>query len=139
VIAYAWFLLAVVVAPLVVARSKAGAEIAGNGGPILIYGWLLQVGYALIPYLAHLGQSDGKSARLGGTWFSLIAMNAGSVLYWGSMILIHSQGVLRGHAYLLWILSLLPILSNLKNSIRPSIERGGEWEPVEFEDGFSSL
>jgi hypothetical protein len=112
-LAYVWFLLAVVVAPLVVAGGAAGAEVAGSGGPILIFGWVLQLGYALIPFLFARAFLSAKPAPLGGTWFTLAMVNGGSLLYWISMFVATGRSPMRGIAYLLWILSLIPILMNL--------------------------
>ncbi|MGE5251325.1 MAG: NnrS family protein [Bacteroidota bacterium] len=122
VLAYVWFLLAVVVAPLVVAGGKVGAEVAGSGGPILIFGWILQAGYALFPFLSARLFHPEEPAQPGGTWLSLAASNGGSVLYWISMFLAGGQGLLRGAAYLLWIVSLIPILAGLLGLVRGRME-----------------
>lgn len=123
VFSYVWILLAVVAAPLVVASTGAGAEVAGSGGPILIYGWMLQVGYALIPFIFNRGLAPGQPRRLGGDWFSLLAMNAGVILYWISIFLAVPADLLRGLAFILWALSLIPILYQLVNSLRYSHRR----------------
>lgn len=122
-LAYLWFLLAVVVAPLVVAGGVVGAEVAGSGGPILIFGWILQLGFALIPFLLKRSFWPGQPARLGGTAFSLIAINGGSVLYWISLFLASGRSPLRGIAYLLWIISLLPIVLALRSDLGTALER----------------
>jgi hypothetical protein len=67
-VAYVWFILAVVVAPLVVAGGAVGAEVAGSGGPILIFGWILQTGYALIPFLFARAFQPDKPAD----WWNLV-------------------------------------------------------------------
>lgn len=108
-----WFLVAVVVAPFVVARSATGAEVAGNGGPILIYGWMLQISYALVPYLFRRALVPHENPGLGGTWFTLLTINAGSVLYWVSLLQPGSSETLRVLAYSLWFLSALPILVDM--------------------------
>jgi hypothetical protein len=54
--------------------SKSGLEVSGSGGPILIFGWIVQFGYALAPYLFTRFLEPGKPARLGGTWLSLAAV-----------------------------------------------------------------
>lgn len=123
VLAYVWFLLAVVVAPLVVAGGVVGAEVAGSGGPILIFGWILQLGFALIPILFKRSFMPGQPARLGGTTFSLMAINGGSVLYWISLFLAAGRSPLRGVAYLLWIISLFPIVLALRSDLSNALER----------------
>lgn len=123
VLAYVWFLLAVVVAPLVVAGGGFGAEVAGSGGPILIFGWILQFGYALIPFLFSWVFVPHQPAQLGGTWLSLATSNGGSLLYWISMFLAAGQSPVRGVAYLLWIISLIPILMSLMASMSNRLEQ----------------
>jgi cytochrome c oxidase cbb3-type subunit 1 len=122
-IAYVWFLLAAVVAPLVVAGGGTGAEVAGSGGPILIYGWMLQVGFALLPYIFGRAFRPGQPAHLGGTWLSLAAINFGSLMYWLSLFLTTPPGPLRGLAYLSWITALIPVLVNLRAIVSSSAER----------------
>lgn len=114
-----WFLVAVVVAPFVVAWSATGAEVAGNGGPILIYGWMMQISYALIPYLIRRGLYPHEPPSLGGTWATLLAINAGSALYWMSLLLPGPSDLLRVVAYSFWLLSALPILAELLRVARP--------------------
>ena len=123
ILAYVWFLLAVVVAPLVVAGGVVGAEVAGSGGPILIFGWILQLGFALIPFLFKRSMMPEQPSRLGGTWFSLVAANGGSLLYWISLFLAAGRSPLRGVAYLLWIVSLLPIVLVLRSDLSTALER----------------
>lgn len=122
-VAYVWFLLAAVVAPAVVAGSSTGAEIAGSGGPILIFGWILQFGYALIPYLFTRAFQPRLPDRLGGTWFSLIAINAGGALYFSSLFTTPNTGPLRGVAYALWVISLIPILMALRGIVSAASRR----------------
>lgn len=131
-LAYVWFMLAVVVAPLVVAGGVVGAEVAGSGGPILIFGWILQLGFALIPFLFKRSFVPGQPARLGGTAFSLIAINGGSVLYWISLFLAAGRSPLRGVAYLLWIISLLPIVSALRNDLDGALQGIQRREEIQF-------
>lgn len=109
-LSYVWFFLPVVVAPLVVVQMGVGTEVAGSGGPILIFGWILQFGYAVIPYL--LGETSRPGLRFsdGGSWLSVIAVNAGSLIYWVSLFIATYRGPMRGAAFLLWLISLIPIL-----------------------------
>jgi len=120
--AYVWFLLAVVVAPLVVAGGGAGAEVAGSGGPILIFGWILQAGYALIPFLFERAFGVGARARLGGSAFTLLTINGGSMVYWISMFLAAGRSPMRAMAYVLWIVSLIPILMGLVRQMSARLE-----------------
>jgi hypothetical protein len=111
--AYVWFFLPVVVAPLVVVQMGVGTEVAGSGGPILIFGWILQFSYAVIPLLLREMTHSGSTLRPGGSWLSLATANAGSLIYWASLFIPVNQEPLRGVAFLLWTVSLLPILSEI--------------------------
>lgn len=120
---YVWFFLPVVVAPLIVARAAnfPVQEISGSGGPILIFGWIMQFGYALVPYLFMRFFEPHKPARLGGTWLSLVAVHAGSVLFWVSLFFPNVEAVARASAYGFWILSGLPILIALWKSLHSGL------------------
>lgn len=105
---YVWFFIPVVIAPLIVA--KAGnfpvAEVAQNGGPILIYGWLLQFVLGLLPLLVDLEEE--------GSWLSLGALHSGAVLYWlGLLIFPGYQMVLHSLAFLLWAVSTVPTTASI--------------------------
>jgi hypothetical protein len=108
---YVWLLMAVVMAPLIVFTplSAVAGRIAGQGGPLLVYGWLLQFVYPLLPYLLRRSFEPGAQARLGGTWLSLSAIHLGSLLYLGSLLFESLAGPLQAIAYSLWGISMLPI------------------------------
>ncbi len=116
---YVWFFLPVVVAPMIVARAEnfPVREISGSGGPILIFGWIMQFGYALVPYLFTRFFEPQKFARLGGIWLSLVAVHAGSVLFWISLFFPNIETAARASAYGLWILSGIPLLTALWKSL----------------------
>ena len=118
-LAYIWFILPVVVAPLIVFRmGETAREISGSGGPILIYGWILPVLYALLPYFVRRWMHPGKDVRSGGTWFSLLAVQAGSLLFWTSLFLPTASAALRPAAYSFWLVSLVAVLYDLFRSLR---------------------
>lgn len=119
ILAYVWFFFPVVVAPLIVFRlGETANEISGSGGPILIYGWILPVLYALLPYLFRRWLRPAQPAPAGGTWGSLLAVQAGSLVFWISLFVTSGQSVLRAAAYGLWLVSLLPVLADLWRSLR---------------------
>lgn len=133
---YIWFFLPVVVAPMIVARATdfPVQEVSGSGGPILIFGWIVQFGYALVPYLFTRFLEPNKPARLGGTWLSLAAVHAGSVLFWASLFFPNIEAVARASAYGFWILSGSPILVSLWKSFRSGIQRIEDSQIVPFQD-----
>lgn len=122
---YIWFFLPVVVAPLIVARATdfPVQEISGSGGPILIFGWIVQFGYALVPYLFRRFFEPDKPARLGGTWLSLVTVHLGGILFWVSLFFSNVEPVTRSLAYGFWIVSGLPILISLWKSLRSAVQK----------------
>ena len=75
----------------------------------LIYGWLLQFSYAILPYFYQRFFFGEEEAELGGTWLSFTLVNLGAVFLWASILIEPMRSLLHGGAYMLWILSLLPI------------------------------
>ncbi|MCB8945381.1 MAG: hypothetical protein H6658_16660 [Ardenticatenaceae bacterium] len=113
--AYAWLLAPVLIAPLILLGVPGfpGAGIEANAPQALIYGWVLQFGYALLPYLLARLLLGKETAVLGGSWFSLTAVHLGGIFLWASIFITPIQGVLHGLAYLLWAISAVPILSQM--------------------------
>jgi hypothetical protein len=124
---YFWFFAPVLVAPLIIAKVPGfpGAGIEQNAPQALIYGWMLQFGYAILPYFFMRIFKPDEPARLGGNWFSLIATHIGGVLFWIGIFVTDYQATLQGVAYALWLLSLLPIVADLWNIFRTGMEREG--------------
>lgn len=75
----------------------------------LIYGWLLQFSYAILPYFYQRFFFGEEEAELGGTWLSFTLVNLGAIFLWASILIEPMRNLLHGGAYMLWILSLLPI------------------------------
>lgn len=128
---YFWQLAIVVVTPLIVLLhpgfSPAGLE--QTAPQVLIYGWMLQFGYAVIPYLLRRAVSPQQEASLGGSWFSLEAVHAGGVFLVASIINGAYSAQFLGAAYLLWSFSFLPIARQLWQILngaydKPSIMKG---------------
>jgi ABC-type multidrug transport system fused ATPase/permease subunit len=94
-------------------------QIALDSAPqALIYGWLLQFGYAVVPYLFKRFFLPDEPATLGGTWLSFALVNLGGVFLWASIFAAPVQGILHGVAYLLWTVSLLPVAADLWRTTR---------------------
>jgi hypothetical protein len=115
---YVWFFLPVVVAPLVVINMGIGTEVAGSGGPILIFGWIVQLISAFIPAFLRMKSSPGLALQPGGSWISLAAANSGSLVYWISLFTPIFRSPLRGLAFLLWLIALLPILVEIIHELQ---------------------
>ncbi len=115
VTAYVWIIAPVLVAPLILLKVPGfpGAGIEQNAPQALIYGWVLQFGFALIPYLFARLLFPERPARLGGSWFSLAAVHLGGVWLWASIFVKDHQTLLHGAAYGLWVAALLPSVLQL--------------------------
>ena len=133
---YVWFFIPVVVAPLIVASATdfPVQEVSSSGGPILIFGWILQFGYALVPYLFTRFFQPNKPARLGGTWLSLVTVHLGGILFWVSLFFPNVEAVSRALAYGFWIVSGLPILISLWGSLRSGMQKVEESQAVSLEE-----
>lgn len=98
-----------------------GAGIEQNAPQALIYGWVLQFGYAFMPYFFSRMFLPQQPAKLGGSWFSLIMTNLGGLFLWASIFLSDYQGVLHGTAYVLWTASLVPVVLALWRIVREGL------------------
>jgi hypothetical protein len=115
VTSYVWIISPVLVAPLILLKVPGfpGAGIEQSAPQALIYGWALQFGYALIPYLFSRLLAPEQPAGLGGSWPSLVTAHLGGVFLWASIFVKDYQAILHGAAYGLWAVSLLPIAMQL--------------------------
>ncbi len=138
VTSYVWIIAPVLVAPLILLKVPGfpGAGIEQNAPQALIYGWVMQFGFALIPYLFTRGFLPEQSAKLGGSWFSLITAHLGGVFLWVSIFVTDYQAVLHGTAYALWVVSIVPIVIDLWRIARAGLNRV-ESAPT-FSDGPSA-
>lgn len=123
VVAYVWILVPVLTAPLIILGVPGfpGAGIEQNAPQALIYGWVLQFGYAFMPYFFSRMFLPQQPAKLGGSWFSLIMTNLGGLFLWASIFLSDYQGVLHGTAYVLWTASLVPVVLALWRIVREGL------------------
>ncbi|MFO7682834.1 MAG: hypothetical protein R6X34_22575 [Chloroflexota bacterium] len=125
VMAYFWIMAPVLVAPLIILEVPGfpGVGIEQNAPQALIYGWVLQFGYAFIPFFFYRMFLPHEPARLGGSWFSLVTVNLGGFFLWASIFLLDYQAALHGAAYLFWTLSLIPIVLTLWRIVRDGLAR----------------
>ncbi len=127
---YFWILAPVLVAPLILfgVPGFPGNGIEANAPQALVYGWVLQFGYALIPYFVRRSFLPDETPKLGGTRLSLITVHLGGILLWASIFAEGAiRGILHGSAYLAWTISLLPIVIEVWQIVRSGLER------IEFE------
>ncbi len=132
---YVWILAPVLVAPLIILGVPGfpGAGIEQNAPQALIYGWVLQFGYAVLPMLARKAFLPNEQARLGGNWFSLITVHLGGVLLWANIFIMSYQSILHGLAYGVWTLSAFPIVLELWRIIKTGLEQLEQSQPRSLE------
>lgn len=126
VTSYFWILAPVLIAPLILLNVPGipGRSIEANAPQALIYGWVLQFGFALVPYLFGRLFTPDAPPKLGGNWFSLTAVHLGGIFLWASIFVQPPyRGILHGTAYLLWTISMLPIVVGLWNTVRLALIR----------------
>lgn len=123
--AYVWILLPVLVAPFILLNVPGfiGGDIEATAPQALIYGWVLQFGFALIPFLVQRYLLHEEKAELGGTWWSLFAINAGSALVWASIFIIPIRATLHSAAYLVYVLAMLPVARRLGRMLIAWVKR----------------
>ena len=111
VTAYIWILLPVLIAPFILLNVPGfvGGDIEATAPQALIYGWVLQFGFALIPFLVERYLLGASKAGLGGNWFSLLTVNVGSALVWASIFVVPLRNNLHGAAYLFYVVAMLSI------------------------------
>ncbi|MFQ5435755.1 MAG: hypothetical protein ACE5FD_12835, partial [Anaerolineae bacterium] len=117
---YVWLLAPVLTAPFVVFKiadfDSIGVE--QNAPQALIYGWVLQFAFAIVPLLFRRVFQPGEPARWGGNWFSLAAVHVGGALLWVGIFVLPARAVLHGFAYALWAVAVAPIVMEMWGSAR---------------------
>ncbi|MEN8173751.1 MAG: hypothetical protein ABFS03_12845, partial [Chloroflexota bacterium] len=116
VTSYTWILVPVLVGVLITFKVPgiSGTGVEASAPQALIYGWVLQFGFALVPYYFRKMFTPNQAAKLGGNWFSLTTVHLGGLSLWISIFMNDPlAGLFHGSAYALWTLSLLPILKEV--------------------------
>ncbi|MCB0117584.1 MAG: hypothetical protein KDD72_01040 [Anaerolineales bacterium] len=120
---YLWILLPVLVAPAILLGFIEGGPVESTAPQALIYGWVLQFGIALVPYIARRFFLKEESPQLGGCWGSLVGATLGSVLVWISIFIVPARGVLYGIAFVLYALALIHPLKELAEIARDGLRK----------------
>lgn len=120
---YLWILAPVLVAPLIILGSVEGGPIEATAPQALIYGWVLQFGIALVPYIARRFFLKDENPQLGGCWGSLAAATLGSILVWVSIFAGTLGGLLYGIGFVLYALALVHPLKELVEIARTGLHR----------------
>ena len=136
---YTWILVPVLVGVLITIKVPgiSGSGVEAKAPQALIYGWVLQFGFALVPYFFRTTFLPNAKATLGGNWFSLITVNLGGLALWISIFTVDSlTGLVHGIAYALWTLSLLPILKEVWDIINHGTQSLTEESPMQTQSPF---
>lgn len=123
VLSYIWIIAPIAMAPFILLKIIPGGPIESTAPQALIYGWVLQFGIALIPYIVRRFFLKEENPQLGGSWLSLIAATAGSLFVWASIFIVTARGVLYGIGFILYMLSLIPLLTNLFEVARDGLKK----------------
>jgi len=110
---YLWIIAPISMAPFIMFKVLKSGPIESTAPQALIYGWVLQFGIALIPYIARRFFLKEEHPQLGGTWLSLTAATTGSIFVWLSIFIVPARGVLYGIAFILYDIALLPFVMNM--------------------------
>ncbi len=123
--ASAWFLVVSAMGPVVVFLPDAALarRLASQGGPLLIYGWIMGFLLAVLPYVFSRAFAPEKRAELGGSRLSLAAVNAGALLYLAGLLASGAQPILQGLAFAAWALAMLPVALALWRTVQSATER----------------
>jgi hypothetical protein len=132
VLSYFWILAPVLVAPLIILGVPGfpGAGIEQSAPQALIYGWVLQFGFALLPLLFRRAFLPSEAPKLGGTAFSVVAVNLGGLFLWASIFFVPYAAVLHGTAYALWTASALPIAADIWQIVKQGLSGLEEADPA---------
>jgi len=110
---YIWIIAPISMAPFILFKIIPSGPVESIAPQALIYGWVLQFGVALIPYIARRLFLKEENPQLGGNWVSLTTATAGSLLVWLSIFIVPARGVLYGIGFTLYTLTLIRPLMEL--------------------------
>ena len=121
---YIWILLPVLIAPLILTHVIAAGPVEATAPQPLIYGWVLQFGIALIPYIARRTFLKDENPQLGGCWGSLTAVTFGSVLIWVSIFIpAPAKGILYGIGFAFYALALIHPMKEVFEIVRNGLKK----------------
>lgn len=119
---YSWILLPVLVAPLILLGFIKAGPVESTAPQALIYGWVMQFGIAVIPYILRRLILKDQNPQLGGCWVSLAAVTAGSLFVWLSIFIVPARGILYGIGFALYALALVHPVKDLFEIARHGLQ-----------------
>ncbi|MBI5963183.1 MAG: hypothetical protein HY863_06895 [Chloroflexi bacterium] len=120
---YIWIIAPIGMAPFILLGLVEGAPIESTAPQALIYGWVLQFGIALIPYIARKFFLKEETPQLGGSWVALATATAGSLFVWASIFIVPARGVLYGVGFALYAIALIYPLKELAEIARMGLQK----------------
>lgn len=102
----------------------AGGPVEATAPQPLIYGWVLQFGISLIPYIARRYFLKDERPQLGGCWGSLSAVTLGSVSIWVSIFIpAPAKGILYGIGFAFYALALVHPMKEMFEIVRDGLKK----------------
>lgn len=120
---YIWIIAPITMAPFIILKIFESGPIEATAPQALIYGWVLQYGIALIPYIARRFFLKEETPQLGGNWMSLTAATAGSLFVWASIFIVPARGVLHGIGFALYAVALIRPLMEIFQIARDGLKK----------------
>jgi len=120
---YIWIIAPISMAPFIMLKLIPSGPVEGIAPQALIYGWVLQFGISLIPYIARRFFLGEEHPSLGGNWISVSAATLGSLFVWVSIFLVPVRGVLYGIGFALYMIALIPFAMNLFEITRDGLKK----------------
>lgn len=113
--AYLWVASPAMLAPFIIVGWPGfpADAVEAIAPPMMVYGWLAQFVYGILPYVFAKVLVDDGTERLGGNRFSLVTVNLGALFILASAFLQSYAAVLNAVAFVAWMLSILPITQEL--------------------------
>ena len=124
---YIWIIAPISMAPFILFKIIPSGPVESIAPQALIYGWVLQFGIALIPYIARRFFLREQHSQLGGSWLSLTAATIGSLFVWASIFFVPARDALHGIGFVLYVLALIPLLTDLFKIARDGLK---EYQPA---------
>jgi len=120
---YMWIIAPIMMAPFILLGIFEAGPIESTAPQALIYGWVLQFGIALVPYIARRFFLKEENPPLGGCWGSLAAATVGSLFVWASIFIIPARGLLYGIGFALYAIALIHPLKELTEIARTGLQK----------------
>ena len=120
---YTWITAPIAMAPFILLGVFEAGPIESIAPQALIYGWVLQFGIALIPYIARRFFLKEENPKLGGNWVSLVGATVGSMFVWASIFIVPARGVLYGIGFALYALALVHPVMEMLGIVRDGLRK----------------